>query len=55
MRYNVRYVVVGSMERGKYNVYEEKFNRFLTPVFVQGNMVIYEVPDYESALTAPVQ
>ena len=54
-RYNVRYVVIGNMERGKYRVYEEKFIKHLVPVFSQGNTVIYEVPEYDSAPVAPIQ
>ena len=54
-RYNVRYVVVGSLERGKYNVYDQKFEQHLTPVFVQGSTIIYEVPEYESLPVAPIQ
>ena len=43
-QYNVRYVVVGNLERSSYRVNEEKFNNFLKPVFQQGNVTIYEVP-----------
>lgn len=43
-RYHIRYVVVGNLERTTYHVNEEKFNRFLKPVFQQGNVTIYEVP-----------
>ena len=43
-QYNVRYVVVGNLERNSYRVNEEKFNNFLKPVFQQGNVTIYEVP-----------
>jgi uncharacterized membrane protein len=43
-RYNIRYIVVGNLERSTYHVNEEKFNRFLQPVFQQGNVTIYEVP-----------
>jgi len=43
-QYNVRYVVVGNLERTSYRVNEEKFNNFLRPVFRQGNITIYEVP-----------
>lgn len=43
-RYNIRYIVVGNLERTTYQVNEEKFNRFLRPVFQQGNVTIYEVP-----------
>jgi len=43
-RYHIRYIVVGNLERTAYRVNEEKFNRFLKPVFQQGNVIIYEVP-----------
>jgi YYY domain-containing protein len=43
-RYNIRYIVVGNLERTTYQVNEEKFTRFLKPIFQQGNMTIYEVP-----------
>ena len=43
-RYGIRYVFVGGLERSSYHVNEEKFNRFLRPVFQQGNVTVYEVP-----------
>jgi uncharacterized membrane protein len=43
-QYDVRYVVVGGLERNSYRVNEEKFKNFLKPVFQQGNVTIYEVP-----------
>ena len=43
-RYNIRYIIVGDLERTTYHVNEEKFNRFLKPVFQQGNVTVYEVP-----------
>lgn len=43
-RYNIRYIYIGNLERSTYQVNEEKFNRFLKPVFQQGNVTIYEVP-----------
>ncbi len=43
-RYNIRYVYVGNLERSTYQVNEEKFNRFLRPVFQQGSVTVYEVP-----------
>ena len=42
--YNVRYVYVGPLERRTYRVSEAKFMQFLTPVFQQGQVSIYEVP-----------
>src|SRR5688572_1650397 len=43
-RYNIRYIFVGNLERTTYRVNEDKFNRFLKPVFQQGNVTIYEAP-----------
>ena len=43
-RYNIRYIYIGNLERSTYNVNEEKFNRFLKPVFQQGSATVYEVP-----------
>jgi YYY domain-containing protein len=43
-RYNIRYVVVGSMEKSTYHVKEEKFQRFLKIIFQEGETAIYQVP-----------
>ncbi|NWG05344.1 MAG: hypothetical protein HXY35_01520 [Chloroflexi bacterium] len=43
-RYDIRYVVVGNLERNTYRVNEEKFKNFLKPIFQQGSITIYEVP-----------
>ncbi|RPJ26536.1 MAG: hypothetical protein EHM33_11210, partial [Chloroflexi bacterium] len=43
-RYHIRYIFVGNLERSTYPVNEEKFNRFLKPVFQQGSVTVYEVP-----------
>jgi len=43
-RYNIRYIVVGNLERNTYPVNEEKFTRFLKPVFQQGSITVYEAP-----------
>ena len=43
-QYNIRYVYIGMLERTTYRVNETKFQRFLQPVFRQGEVVIYEVP-----------
>jgi YYY domain-containing protein len=40
--YNIRYVFIGSRERSAYHVNETKLKRNLTPVFQQGDVVIYE-------------
>ncbi|MGD8403661.1 MAG: DUF2298 domain-containing protein [Anaerolineales bacterium] len=42
-RYNIRYVFVGNLERGK-PLREEKFQRNLTLAFQQGNVAVYEIP-----------
>lgn len=42
-RYNIRYIIVGNLERTTYQMNEEKFNRFLKPVFQQGNTTVYAV------------
>jgi uncharacterized membrane protein len=47
--YGVRYVFVGTLERNTYPVKEAKFIRFLKPVFSQGTVTIYEVPDVMAA------
>lgn len=41
--YNVRYIVVGDLERNTYRVYEQKFIQNMTIVFQQGAVAIYEV------------
>ncbi len=43
-RYQIRYIYVGNLERNTYNVNQEKFDRFLKPVFQQGSVTVYEVP-----------
>ncbi len=43
-KYNIRYIVVGTLERNTYHVNELKFQRYLVPVFQSGNVVVYEVP-----------
>lgn len=43
-RYDIRYIFIGNLERSTYQVNEEKFNRFLRPVFQQGSVTVYEVP-----------
>lgn len=42
--YEVRYIVVGTLERATYNLDELKFQRNLVTVFQSGNTVIYEAP-----------
>jgi YYY domain-containing protein len=43
-RYDIRYVYLGNLERSTYQVDDEKFSRFLKPVFQQGSTVIYAAP-----------
>lgn len=43
-RYQIRYVYVGGLERGKYRVNEELFNRNLKVAFQNQQVTIYEVP-----------
>ncbi len=48
-QYHVRYVYVGPLERSAYGVNENKFQRYLEPVFQQGQVTIYEVPKMASS------
>lgn len=43
-KYDIRYVYVGPRERQKYSVYDTKFIKNLSPVFSQGDVVVYIVP-----------
>jgi len=43
-QYGIRYVCVGTLERSTYHVNMTKFQQHLTPVFQQGQVVIYQVP-----------
>ncbi len=43
-KYNIRYVVVGTLERNAYRVNELNFQRNLAEVFRSGDVVIYQVP-----------
>ncbi len=43
-QYNVRYVVVGTLERRDYHINEALFQQHLKQVFQQNQVVIYEVP-----------
>jgi len=43
-QYNIRYVVIGTLERRDYHINELKFQQHLMPVFQQGQVVIYEMP-----------
>jgi len=44
-KYHVTYIFVGTLEREKFkNLQEEKFSQLGTPVFTQGETVIYQIP-----------
>jgi YYY domain-containing protein len=43
-QYHIRYVFIGTLEHQTYHINEQKFQLHLTPVFQQGQVVIYEVP-----------
>ena len=43
-KYQIHYVVIGSLERSTYHVNEQKFQKNLPVAFQQGTLVIYEVP-----------
>ena len=50
--YNIKYIVVGSMELSTYHVNATKFNTFLNVGFKQGSVTIYNVPaQFETAST----
>jgi hypothetical protein len=48
-RYDIRYIVVGDLERRTYDVNEEKFINFLTPIYQNGSITVYEVPKFATA------
>lgn len=54
-QYQIRYIYVGSLERGSYRVSEAKFQAHLSPVYTNNSVVIYEVPEtlWNSAMIAP--
>ncbi|RJP47471.1 MAG: hypothetical protein C4583_16615 [Anaerolineaceae bacterium] len=43
-RYQIRYIVVGNLERATYDVSESKFQQHLVVLFKAGNTVVYGVP-----------
>jgi len=43
-QYNIRYIVVGTLERQSYRINEQLLQQHLTAVFHQGQVVVYEVP-----------
>jgi YYY domain-containing protein len=53
--YNIKYIYIGSLERSTYRVSDTKFKSFLQPVFQQGNVTIYEVPDQLETSAQPAQ
>ena len=43
-KYNIRYIYIGALEHTSMRVNEEKFKQYLKPIFQQGGVTIYEVP-----------
>ncbi|MGC1374589.1 MAG: DUF2298 domain-containing protein [Anaerolineales bacterium] len=43
-QYGIRYIYIGPQERQTYNVYDDKFAKNLSPIYSQGQVVIYIVP-----------
>lgn len=43
-KYEIRYIVVGTLEHRVYRVVEDKFQQYLVPVFQSGEVTIYQVP-----------
>ena len=56
-KYDIRYVYIGDMERSSYHLStanESKFQRYLKPVYQQGSVTIYEVPEQlDTAVSGP--
>jgi len=48
VKYNIRYVYVGPLERNTYPVNDNLFQTYLKPVFVTNTVMIYEVPQLEA-------
>ncbi len=48
-KYQVRYIYIGGMERGTYDVVDIKFQKYLKPVFQNATVTIYEVPELITA------
>ncbi len=46
-QYEIKYIVVGELERSTYNVFEDKFIRNLSTVFQEGPVTIYQVQELE--------
>ena len=45
-QYNIRYILVGSLERNVYRVNEMKFDNRMKIAFREDTVVIYEMPDF---------
>jgi YYY domain-containing protein len=45
-RYGIRYIFVGRLEQSSYRLNQVKFQNYLTTVFQQGSVTIFEVPDH---------
>ena len=44
LKYGIRYIFIGTLERSTYHLSVNKFQSHLMPVFQQGQVTIYEVP-----------
>ncbi len=53
--YDIKYIYIGDLERSTYRVNETIFKAYLQPVFQQGNVTIYEVPDQIETSAQPAQ
>ena len=45
-QYQIRYILIGSLERNVYRVNEVKFENRVKTVFREGSVLIYEIPDF---------
>lgn len=45
-KYNIRYVYLGSLERSQYRPNIDMFDTHLAPIYQNGTVTIYEVPQY---------
>jgi uncharacterized membrane protein len=43
-QYNIRYIIIGNLERTSMPVKEDKFKAHLKSIFQQGSVVIYAAP-----------
>jgi len=53
-KYQIRYIVVGDLERSAYRVSDQKFKNTLKAVFQSASVTIYEAPDEATAIAAGI-